>query len=363
MQMGVEVARVDTKFDASVEIVDSAAPPTPRAPARASTVYALDPRINASFTAVNQLLTDGVPVMRSTGSLNTGEGKLPAGAFLIPASAADVHDRVGAVSTELLLPVFTDPEDEKGDAIGQATEISAARIALYKPWRASMDEGWTRYVLEQFEFPYHNVDNARIRAGDLGADYDVLIIPAQVSLQGLLEGIDAEDIMEPYAGGIGDEGLEALKAFVGGGGTLLTFERADAVVLEHFDVPVKDGLQGLSQPDFYLPPALLRIEVDTDHPLGYGMSPEAAAMFAGGRAYEPDGWEAASGNLQIVAAYPQEGRVLASGQMVGEEQMAGRAAVIEVSHGDGRIVLYGFRVQHRGQAHGTFKLFFNALYR
>lgn len=266
------------------------------------------------------------------------------------------------MTEEMRLPVFADPAGVGATPSAHATEINAARVGLYKPWQASMDEGWTRYILDQFDFTYVNVDNARIRDGGLGDDFDVLIIPAQVSLQRLLEGIDAERIMEPYAGGVGEEGIEALQGFVEGGGTLLTFERSDEVVLERFGVPVKDGLRGLTQPDFHLPPALLRIEVNTDHPLAYGMRPEAAAMFAGGRAYEPDGWDATSGNMRVVAFYPKEGRVLASGQMVGDEFLAGRAAVVEVQYGDGRIVLYGFRVQHRAQAHGTFKLVFNALY-
>jgi hypothetical protein len=369
MQMGVDIARVDTKFDAAVEIVDDAVPPMPSPPTRAEAFYVLDGRLNASFKAVNRLLADGVAVLRSGGSLATDAGNLPAGAFLIPASEPGIHERIRAISEQMRLPVFADPEAVRaaagaGAAIGSGTGASAirvARIALYKPWRPSMDEGWTRYLLEQFEFPFHNVDNARIRAGALGADYDVLIIP-RVSLDALLEGIDAEDIMEPYAGGIGEEGLEALQAFVAGGGTLLTFERADQVVLEHFEVPVKDGLEGLEQPDFFLPPALLRIEVDTEHPLAHGMPHEATAMFAGGRAYEPDGWDAAAGSMRAVATYPEEGRVLASGQLVGDEYLAGRAAVLEVQHGEGRIVMYGFRVQHRAQSHGTFKLVFNALY-
>jgi len=362
MQMGVDIARVDTKFDASVELVSSAAPPTPSAPAAATVAYALDPRINASFKAVNLLLADGIPVHRAPGSLATDAGDLPAGSFLIPASAAGIRDRLRAMSEELRLPVFADPEGAAAVPGASTTEITPARVGLYKPWRASMDEGWTRFILEQFDFPYENVDNARIQDGHLGNDYDVLIIPAQVSLERLLEGIDAEDIMEPYAGGIGEEGIEALKEFVENGGTLLTFERSDEVVLEHFGVPVKDGLEGREQPDFYLPPALLRIEVNTEHPLAYGMRPEATAMFAGGRAYEPDGWDATAGNMRVVASYPKEGRVLASGQMVGDEFLAGRAAVVEVQQGDGRIVMYGFRVQHRAQAHGTFKLLFNALY-
>jgi hypothetical protein len=363
MQMGVEIARVDTEFDASVEIVDEAVAPMPSAPAEASVAYALDPRINATFEAINRLLADGIPVLRFTEPLSTGAGDLPPGSFLVPASISGIHERLLAVSRDLRVPVFADPNGARAVPGAHATEISAARVALYKPWRPSMDEGWTRYLLEQFEFPYHNVDNARIRAGDLGADYDVLIIPAGVRLETLLEGIDAEDIMEPYAGGVGEEGVEALEAFVEGGGTLLTFGRGDEVVLERFELPVKDALEGLEQPDFFLPPALLRIEVDTDHPLAYGMRSEAAAMFAGGRAYEPDGWDPALGEMKVVASYPMEGRVLASGQLVGDEFLAGRAAVLEVQRGEGIIVMYGLGVQHRAQSYGTFKLVFNALYK
>ena len=92
------------------------------------------------------------------------------------------------------------------------------------------------------------------------------------------------------------------------------------------------------------------------------MKEEAFAFFGGGRAYEPDGWDAAAGNMRVVATWPSEGRVLASGEMLGDEFLAGRGAVIEVDYDDGKIVMYGFRVQHRAQTQGTFKLFFNALY-
>ena len=167
--------------------------------------------------------------------------------------------------------------------------------------------------------------------------------------------------MEPYAGGIGDEGVEAIIEFVDSGGTLLTFQGSDQIVFDSFDVPVKDVLRG--NRDLYLPPMVLHLDVDTGHPLGYGMKEKAFGFFGGGSAYEPDGWDAAGGTMRVVATWPSDGPVLASGQMVGEEEFAGRGAVVEVDYGAGKIVMYGFRVKHRSQTNGTFKLFFNALYK
>jgi hypothetical protein len=225
-----------------------------------------------------------------------------------------------------------------------------------------MDEGWTRFVLEQFEFPYQTLLNKDIRGGDLHEQLDVIIIPADVSLGRLINGNSPERTPAEFAGGVGEEGIAELQSFVREGGTLLAFEGADALLLEHFDLPVANALQGLSQPDFFLPPSLVWIEVDQEQPLAYGLPKRLAAKFAGGRAYEPGSWQAASGDLKVIASYPSEGRVLASGLLVGDRYLAGKAAVIEAKYGAGRLVMYGFRVQHRAQTHAAFKLVFNALY-
>ena len=237
------------------------------------------------------------------------------------------------------------------------------RVGLYKPWAASMDEGWTRFVLEAFEFPFASVGNDAVRAGDLGEQFDVIIIPAQISLNRLIDGYSADSVPPRYAGGIGLEGVEHLKEFVRDGGTLVTLEAGDQVVLEHFDVPVRNALDGLGEPEFYLPPSLLRIDVDTSHALAVGVPATVAAKFAGGRAYEPEAtWNSHPGDVHVVASYPDSGSVLMSGLLVGEEHLANRAAILEVRYGRGKILMYGFRVQHRAQTHGTFKLLFNALY-
>ena len=225
-----------------------------------------------------------------------------------------------------------------------------------------MDEGWTRFILEQFEFPHRTLQNREVSGGNLGDQFDVIIIPAEISLNRMLDGHSPEQMPEEYAGGIGEEGVAELQRFVREGGTILAFEGADALLLRHFDVPVQNALQGLSQPEYYLPPSLVWIDVDRNHPLAYGLPDRLAAKFAGGRAYEPAGWQATSGDLRVVASYPSEGRVLASGLLVGDQYLAGKAAVVEADYGEGRLVMYGFRVQHRAQSHGTFKLVFNALY-
>ena len=166
----------------------------------------------------------------------------------------------------------------------------------------------------------------------------------------------------PTPAGLATRVSPALRDFVEGGGTLLTFERADALAIERLDVPVRDALQGLDSQEFFYSASLVNVDVDVAHPLGWGMSPRATGFFGGGRAYEPSDWRAANDSIRVVANYPSDDRVLASGLMVGDEQLAGRGAVLEARVGAGRVVLYGFRVQHRAQTRGTFKLVFNALY-
>jgi hypothetical protein len=64
---------------------------------------------------------------------------------------------------------------------------------------------------------------------------------------------------------------------------------------------------------------------------------------------------------RIAASYPGENELL-SGWIVGGERMAGKAAVVDIKDGKGRIVMFGFRPLFRAQSHGTYKLFLNALY-
>jgi hypothetical protein len=219
-------------------------------------------------------------------------------------------------------------------------------------------------MLEQYEFSFETLSNEDMRDAELGGRLDVVLIPSETALTRLINGVPEDSTLPGYAGGIGDEGVENLKAFVRGGGTLITLDRGDQVVLKHFDVPIRNALDSVSPREFFLPSSLLNVELDEEHDLTAGSPGTVVAKWAPGRAYEPTGWGGESGQITTVGRWASDPEdVLASGQLIGAERMAGKAAILDVVYGDGRILMYGFRVQHRMQTHGTFRLLFNAFFK
>ena len=348
MQMGVEIVRIDDPFEADVEVARTARiVPPPVATARTS--YAFSARVTRAYQVVNRLLDAGLEVQRA----DSDEGPL----FLVPASQPQALQVLTELSNEIGVAVMADPP-----AVSDAMPQRAARLGVYQGWAGSMDEGWTRLVLEDFDYAYTSLSNEDVAAQDLSSRFDVILIPAEISLERLIDGATGDDTPPEFSGGIGQEGVDNLKAFVRGGGTLVTLERADALVLEHFGVPVRDALEGVRQPELFLPSSLLRVELDIEHPLATGSPAEVAGKWAGGRAYEPTDFGGEAGRVRAVGRWAEDpDRVLMSGLLVGAELLAGKGAVLDVEYGSGRILMYGFRVQHRGQTHGTFKLLFNAL--
>ncbi|MCI0403473.1 MAG: hypothetical protein L0212_08120, partial [Acidobacteria bacterium] len=236
----------------------------------------------------------------------------------------------------------------------------APRVGLYQPWTASMDEGWTRWLLEQYEFPYTTLHNADIKAGKLGEKFDAIVFPADRNKQQILEGNKRKWTPEEYRGGIGDEGLKALQEFVRGGGTLVLLDDSTQLALESWAVPVRDTLKDVKRDDFSCPGSLLKILVDPSHPVAYGMPPEATAVFGNGPAFDlAPGFSYT--DVKVIARYPAT-NPLQSGWIRGDSYLHNRIAAAEVSYEKGRIILLGFGAQFRAQPHNTFKLFFNSLH-
>ena len=247
------------------------------------------------------------------------------------------------------------------------------RVALYKSWTASMDEGWTRWVLEQFEFPYTSLSDSAVKAGGLRARYDVVVIP-DMPLREVRDGESADQMPAPYAGGLGAEGLAQLKAFVEAGGTVVTLDRAAEVAtaalgvtgVQRITVPPRgsEGAAGAATggaaraASLYAPGSIFRVLVDTRHPVAAGMPDSAAVYFTNSTTFDVP----AGSRARVIARYPDApGDVLLSGYLQGGEAIAGKAAAVEVPVGRGRVVMFGFRPQHRGQSYGTFRMLFNAL--
>lgn len=349
LQMGVEVFRVSADDVGSVEAATGArivAPPVPEA----RQWLAIDARVTRAWQVASRLLDAGYDVSRA----DTDEGPK----FLVSASESARSAALEA-TRDLGVTVTSDPA-----GVRNVRAQLASRIGVYQGWASSMDEGWTRLVLEEFEYAYETLMNADVRDGGLRDRFDVIIIPSEIPLNRLIDGATDDGTPPEFRGGIGDEGVENLKTFVRAGGTLVTLDRADELVLQRFDVPVRDALRGIGTDDLFIPASLLRIELDTDHPLTMGSPTEVAGKWAGGRAYEPTGFGGEAGDIRAVGRWAEDpDRVLMSGMLHGAEHLAGKGAILDVEYGSGRILMYGFRVQHRGQTHGTFKLLFNALLR
>ena len=224
-----------------------------------------------------------------------------------------------------------------------------------------MDEGWTRWLLEQFEFPYTSVFDRDVRGGNLRAKFDVILLP-DATYEQMLNGLPVGSMPDGYTGGMTAAGVSHLTEFVNQGGTLVAMDRAGELPLTAFDLPIRNVTRDQRDTDFYVPGSILRITVDPTHPVAYGMPLEAAAFFIHGPAFalSDRSTPAVSDSIHVVARYP-ESNLLMSGWMLGEPVIAGRPAVVEASVGKGRVVLLGFRSEHRGQTHGTYKLLFNSL--
>jgi len=330
---------------------------------RGANGYVIDGRLNDAFRAVNLLWDKNVRVRRVS---RPAAGVRPGDFVVTSAPDAVVQDvarqtgvDIGALAT---------------DVSQSSYEVRRLRIGMYQRYHGgNMDEGWTRWLLEQWGFPYKSLFDAEIKAGNLASRYDVIILPddnvrmitgerAPPGAGGGGGGFGGQQPEPPpeFRSGIGAEGVAALKQLVQAGGTLVTFGQAGDFAMQKLEVPIRNVVADVPSKEFWSPGSTLRVNVDNAHPLGFGMPQQALATFLqGDHAYEviPT---AANEKVERIATFVERD-VLQSGWLLGEAVIAKKAAMVSVQQGQGRVVMIGFRAQHRAQTHGTFKLVFNAL--
>jgi hypothetical protein len=323
--------------------------------------HVLSAKLNDSFRAALLLLEKGASVRRVPG----GSG-LDAGDFIVsggaPGVLAEVAERTGVDFKAL-----------EGAVPQGAYEVRKPRIGLFQHYMGgNNDEGWTRLMFEQFDVPYVTLRDDRVLKGNLYASYDVIVLPAD-SLQEMTGDRPENDAKgawsyaetereltpEEYRSGFGDKGVQALQAFVRKGGTLVTFGEAGDLPIRRFGLPLRNVVEKLPPKTFWSPGSTLRARFDTAHPVAYGMPSEGVVLFRDGQVYEIVSADAGS-SVEVIATYPDRD-ILQSGWLLGERVIANKAGAVAVRHGEGRVVLFGFRPQHRDQTHGTFKLVFNSL--
>jgi hypothetical protein len=344
------------KLTAHVPLVGTVSP-------NAAGGYLLSAKLNDTYRAVNLLLDKGVAVRRVPRS---GEG-FQAGDFIITggtnAPLSEVAKQTGVQFAGVPRGVY---------------EVRKPRVAMYQRYRGgNMDEGWTRLMFEHFNVPYKSIMDAEIKGG-LESNFDVIVLPND-SLQAMTgespaggggrqggpggrgqSGPPVDTTPPQYRSGFGAEGVKALQAFVEKGGTLVTFGQAGDLPIQRFGLPLRNIVADLPPKEFWAPGSTLRVRFDQANPIAFGMPTEGWALFmAGSQVYEVTSTDR-SQDVEIIATYVDRD-ILQSGWLLGEQLIAKRAAAVTVKQGAGKVVLIGFRPQHRNQTHGTFKLVFNAL--
>ena len=230
-------------------------------------------------------------------------------------------------------------------------KLARPRVGLYRGYQPCMDEGWARWLLDRFGFAYRSVANPEVQAGRLRDRYDVLVFPDQ-SASAMENGYRKGAMPDGYTGGLGPAGAAALKEFAGAGGTLVFLNRASEYAVRQLGVAARNVVDGVGDREFYSPGSLLNARLENRHPLALGLPGEIAVWSEHSPAWETGG--------TVVARYPESG-VLASGWLLGEKYIAGRAALADERIGSGHVVLFGLSPQYRAQSYQAFKLFFNAL--
>ncbi len=233
------------------------------------------------------------------------------------------------------------------------------RVGLYRSHMAPIDEGWTRQLLENHGLKYSSLAD-REAANNLRARFDVIVIPDQ-SRDGILNGNKVGTMPPEYTGGLGKGGVKALHEFVEQGGTLICVNRASEFAIEQFKLPVRNVAAELPRTDFYVPGSILRIKLDTSNPIAKGMPKESIAWVESSPVFEITSDPLALSRVKIIAWYPKDKDPLLSGWLLGGDLIKGKAALVEVGMGKGRIILFGFRPQYRGQSMATYPLLFNAI--
>ena len=351
IKMGVGVVEVKNRFEANMKLLSRPDSPKGKVTQRGldkPAGYLLPPYSNASAKAVNKLLSKGANIGWAREPMQIGNDHYSQGTFIIENSPA-IQELMSEIASQNGLTF---------DAVGELPEsaqyqLHRPRIGLYKSHIPNVEEGWTRFVFEEYGFDYVSVRDKDVRKGNLNELCDAIVLPHQWSRH-MQRGHHSSTYHPDYANGLGDEGAKQLRQFAESGGTIIAWDGAARYAIQHLELPVRNILAGTTHSDFYAPGSLLNIMLDTNHPVAYGMPNNTATMFFNGPAFDiKEG--------RVIGKYPLRNPLM-SGLLIGAEKLFGRTSLASIPVGKGEVILMGFRVNFRAQLRGTYKLLFNSLY-
>ncbi|MBN1683129.1 peptidase M14 family protein [Candidatus Bathyarchaeota archaeon] len=362
---GVNVIKVDVPITGKFKLLNEVSLPVGEVePSKNG--WLIDGRLNNSFKTVNILLSKGVKVHRIDEPIKIADEMVPAGSWYIP----------NGKNVEKALKEAASASNVNTYSLTSALEFKSheakkLRIGIYQRYMGgNMDEGWNRWLLEQYNFEYTSVHDADVKAG-LKDKYDVLIFPsdstAMITGEKLEEyyekrsrGTSVMPVYPPeYITGIKNEGVGKVKEFVEAGGTVLCLNEAIDFGMDQLKVPTSNPVKELKSDKFHCPGSTLWVNIDNKNPLAYGMPDKGLILVRGNLALAVKSGTDGD-KIKALLTYPEE-RLMQSGWLIGEEHLARKAAMVEAKIKQGRVILYAFAPQSRALTDATFKLFFNAL--
>jgi hypothetical protein len=380
MQMGVEYDRVFEGFDGPFAKIEGLLDPPPgKVSGPASPAgYLVSHKENNTFKLINRLLKANCDVYWLKREQTVSGVALGTGTVWVPASANE-------------LPVLTKAAKEFGVDVygvakapaGEAMKLKPIRIGLYDQYGGLMPAGWTKWLFEQYEFPYEVVYPQALDSGDLKAKFDVLVFTDGAMRRagaggrggggggrgGMTETFEVPDEFKSWVGRMTEEKtIPQIKKFVESGGSVVTIGSSTSMG-ELLGVPVKDYLtekgadgkdHALPREKFYIPGSLLKTNIDNTNPLAYGMPTQVDVFFDNSPVFKmaPDAEQKRTSSV----GWYSGPSVLDSGWAWGQQYLDGGTAIAEASVGEGKVMLLGPEVAFRAQPHATFKLLFNGLY-
>ena len=354
-QFGVKVYAANSPVDVQMSLLKEIKPGAGEISGGGG-FFLLDHATNASAIATNRILKAGGSVEWAKKAFTAQNRTFAEGTILVHGQAA-TQAFMEKLAKDLSLKVTA----LSGAPGVETLPLKKPRVGIYQSYVSSAEEGWTRFVLDDHEFPYTTIFDADIRAGSLNDHYDVIILPDHYSSNLIIEGHPKGTMPPKYVGGITAGGLRNLKLFAENGGTLILVNSTCNLALDHFGIPVRNVLKQVKPQEFNCSGSLVRTEFDTSHPVAYGMPKEAASIFSDSCAFDILPSFEGKSEPRSVAKYPSE-NLLMSGWIHGDRYIQQKSAIVDVPLMKGRIILLGFPVTYRAQPRGTFKLLFNAIY-
>ena len=360
--MGVKFSTINKPTEIKSVLLSNANFPQGKIETDGGNYFIAPAGLNVNTSLINRLQKQNIKVFWNNVKISSGVKEYNPGSVLIPQNEeSSTALKNLAEELHIKIDVLADVD------VSKIKELKKVKVGLYQPYTANMDEGWTRLLLENYNFDFVTMHNKDFKDKKLKEKYDVIIIPEMNRDQiktGYYTGEYARyNRPKPpeYDSGLGKIGVENLKKFVEkDGGYLIAIGEACKFAIEDLGLRVNNVLKNVISEEFFCPGSLLKINVDNTTPIGYGMEEEIIGYQSSSIAFStsiPFG----EFDRNIVARYPTKD-LLKSGFLLGEDLLYKRAAIVDVKQKKGHVILLGFKVQNRHQTFGTFKLLFNAIH-